>query len=1331
MSALWKLSALAMHGVVGGACQVLGLAAGDEAVAPVARFLLDRFINHGKRLTAALEAANDRAWDTLEYSLAGESLWERCTALFSRADDKGFREQVRAFLDHLPLPANGGESSEFRRQALAELRHARTEGFLRVSALDVRQLAHQAGRFASFADPLALLAAEKQALDEVAESFPGDRFARLRRLLQVGPGDGTPLLAAAARYFFRREVEEDRELFQGLAFVLLERQSESLEVGFRHLDALMSQHQERLRQMAGEVLLVATDTYREVQQISSKLDWLLERHRVAGRELRPDDSLLTISDEERRLVRDLVRRYRALPEEGRACRVELAFKVGAAEAITGDYAEATRDFATAADLAWDARMQAEAHASAFQSALSQRDHDSALKSLLAAARLDAERFAPFPLDKYKPERILGAGGFGAAFLCRHAFKRDSVVVKALWVTGLDRSIDEVFNEAQVLSGLNHPAVIQVIDCDFADRARRARPYVVMEYFDGPSLADYVEKHGPLSPEDFLPLTKQVAEGLHAAHERGIFHRDVKPANILVRKEDPQRRKDAKEERKEEKAGDQEQARPSAASSSCSAASFASWRLCERSSLTPKIIDFGLALRPATAASRAVTEQARRSLLGGSIAGTWKYAAPEQLGEAPGVPVAAWSDVYSFGRTCYFALLGTPEPDDDEKDTLPDGWKKLLSRCTARRADRRLASFAEVLQELHKLADPAAMPARPEPATPKPPDLPALVPLAPMRPVGVEVPVVRHLSSVAPLSGPSSGAAPKTPLLPNLAGQLRDGRRRPRRPAPTAPAPVEHRLQATELTALSGHTGTVSVVAFSPDGRTLVTGSFDDRLRLWSFPDGEPGPWLVGHTGDVNSAAISADGRLLATAGDDRTVRLWDLPSGKPRSGVLNHPDRVYSVAFSPLVSVAATGCDDFLVRLWSATGALHATLTGHSSFVRHVAFSADGKLLASASGDRTSRIWRVADGRLQTVLQGHANTVWCAGFSPDGWSLVTAGQDGTAKVWNVSDGRLRFTLEGHTDIVWCAAFSPDGRYLATASHDKTVRLWAMPDGRPLATLTGHMALVRYLAFHPDGQHLVTAGGDHTARVWLLQGVEPCDWSAGEPLLPPRPLVSITRAGDGIVYPGDELWLEVVVENAGRGDLVQLRADVESESLPLRRLSALFGRVKPGEKSSRCLSVCLPHDQPPGPLSGRLVFHEGNGYQPLPQEVSFTVKSFPREDLPVSWRLVDDGSGNSFGNGDGKPQRGECLDVVVSVGNETGQPLEGLSLSLVALEAPAGVVINIPRTSLPPLADGQCVEGRLTFSVRPTAGTGPVNLELRVEASDGRLFAALPVRTRIE
>jgi uncharacterized membrane protein len=234
-----------------------------------------------------------------------------------------------------------------------------------------------------------------------------------------------------------------------------------------------------------------------------------------------------------------------------------------------------------------------------------------------------------------------------------------------------------------------------------------------------------------------------------------------------------------------------------------------------------------------------------------------------------------------------------------------------------------------------------------------------------------------------------------------------------------------------------------------------------------------------------------------------------------------------------------------------------------------------------------------------------------------------------------------------------------------------------------------------------------------------------------PPLPPRARVTLTRAGNGVVYPGDELWLNVEVENAGRGDLVQLGAHVESQAPLLRGLLALFGRVRPGEKVSRCASVTVPADTGPGELRGEVIFREGNEYQPSPMPFVFHVRSLPRQDFHVRWRLVDDGTGNSVGDGDGRPQRGECLDVAASVENQTGQDLHGLVLALTVIDVPQGVVVNVPRSELPRLAHGDRAEGRVTFSVRPSAQTGPARFELRVEAADGRLLARVPVETTIE
>jgi WD40 repeat protein len=159
------------------------------------------------------------------------------------------------------------------------------------------------------------------------------------------------------------------------------------------------------------------------------------------------------------------------------------------------------------------------------------------------------------------------------------------------------------------------------------------------------------------------------------------------------------------------------------------------------------------------------------------------------------------------------------------------------------------------------------------------------------------------------------------------------------------------------------------------------------------------------------------------------------------------------------------------------------TLAGHANGVSYCAFSPDGAFLATASHDRTLRVWNMSTARTVKILSGHAEAVSACAFSPDGQSLVSAGHDRTARVWDVATGAERAVLTGHTDRVSSCAFSPDGSLVATASHDGTVRLWDLAAGTTLRTLTGHSGPVVTCAFAPDGESLVSAGHDRTARVW--------------------------------------------------------------------------------------------------------------------------------------------------------------------------------------------------------------------------------------------------------
>ena len=292
-----------------------------------------------------------------------------------------------------------------------------------------------------------------------------------------------------------------------------------------------------------------------------------------------------------------------------------------------------------------------------------------------------------------------------------------------------------------------------------------------------------------------------------------------------------------------------------------------------------------------------------------------------------------------------------------------------------------------------------------------------------------------------------------------------------------------------------HRGMVISAQFSPDGKRIVTASWDNTAQVWDAQSGQPLTEPMKHSDKVRFAQFSPDGKRIVTASWDHTARVWDAQSGQPLTKPMKHSKIAVSAQFSPDGKRIVTASGNFYeagngsARVWDAQSGQPLTQPmKHGDVVSSAHFSPDGKRVMTTSDDHTARVWDVQSGQPVTEPMKHGNRVSSTQFSPDGKRILTASWDGTARVWDAQSGQLSYPLK-HSVRVFSAEFSPDGKRVVTASAD-AARVWDAQSGQSLTEPMKHGGLVSSAQFSPDGKRIVTASWDHTARMWDARSGQP-------------------------------------------------------------------------------------------------------------------------------------------------------------------------------------------------------------------------------------------------
>lgn len=638
-------------------------------------------------------------------------------------------------------------------------------------------------------------------------------------------------------------------------------------------------------------------------------------------------------------------------------------------------------------------------------------------------------------NRYRITEILGNGGFGDTY---RAVDLDlpgqpQCVVKHLKPKNINPAILPIAKtlferEAQILFQLGSEN--SQIPKLFAHFEENGEFYLVQEFVDGYDLSREIALAKPLDEGIVFKLLKDILEVLAVVHHHNVIHRDIKPQNLM-------RRRDGK----------------------------------------IVLIDFGAVKQ---IGAMAINAHGQTSIT--VAVGTPGYMPGEQANGKPKL----CSDVYAVGIIGIQALTGlTPQQLKQNSTTgeviwrnfaqVSDSFADILDTMVRDHFSQRYQSAALALQALISTVSLPLPPTPPSTLLP----LPLISTIYQRLNFWLFARVILLLSLGVygywqlSFNMPNVSSKPSKPDISSKPSKLPQ--------SPTQPISIE---STSLVKTLIGHNDQVSSVAISPNGKSLVSGSEDHSIKIWNLSTGTLIRTLS-HSNGVTDVAISPDGQTLVTSSRDNTVKIWNLSTGTLVL-TLSHSHPVASVAISPDGQTLVSASGNNTIKIWKmSTGILVHTLTGHSSWIGSLAISPDGQTLVSGSWDNTIKIWNLSNRSLKRTISEHSQHVFSVAISPNGQFLISSSLDNTIKIWNLANGSLKSTVPDRSNYAYSVAISPDSQLLVSGSADDTIKIWQLSNSQLLRTLTGHSKWINSIAISSDGQTLVSGSADNTIKIWRL------------------------------------------------------------------------------------------------------------------------------------------------------------------------------------------------------------------------------------------------------